>query len=399
MPRCNARVASALRGRWAPSCVHWSALLVCLTVAGQVMADGLVRRLPPIGEGAFAGQVLWANSASPIHLGRFLEREPGLAPASGLGEQTGASLLGCGARMDRNVMRVAAFGPPTSVAYLNPPDDGPLGVPPGELFADDVPLRARDDGWTLQVMPAGLLYRSYMAGAKEPRFAGYWNHDKNLGQIWDTALGGRLGLFRYGTGCADHPEGFQVDMEGGAQARLDPQEKSTMLLSVDFRLGIPITYAKGRWQFKTGYYHVSCHLGDEFLQAFPDAPRIDYSRDAILLGAGYFWTERLRLYGETARAITPHGGAKPWEFQFGADWAPGHDTGILGSPFAAVNVHLREEVDFGGNFVVQAGWAWRRCPRGSCYRIGFEYFNGKSDQYEYFDRTEERLGWGIWVDF
>ena len=61
--------------------------------------------------------------------------------------------------------------------------------------------------------------------------------------------------------------------------------------------------------------------------------------------------------------------------------------------------HLREEVDFGGNMVVQAGWAWRRVPRGALFRIGLEYFTGKSDQYEFFDRTEHRLGWGIWADF
>lgn len=282
---------------------------------------------------------------------------------------------------------------------FDPPNDGAPHAPPVKLFADDVPFEPRDDCWTLQMMPAGLLYRSYMAGAKEPRFASYWSHGKGLGQIWDTALGGRLGLLRYGTTCADRPEGFQVDMEGGTQARLDPQEESTMLLSADFRVGIPITYAKGRWQYKTGYYHVSSHLGDEFLLAFPDTHRRDYSRDAILLGAGYYWTERLRIYAETAYAISPQGGAQPWEYLFGADWAPAHDTGPLGAPFAAVNVHLREEVDFGGNCVVQVGWAWRRCPRGSCYRIGFEYFNGKSDQYEFFDRTEERLGWGMWVDF
>ncbi|MFH1265748.1 MAG: DUF1207 domain-containing protein [Planctomycetota bacterium] len=359
MPRRNARVVPAWWGGWAPSCVHCWALLLCLISLGRVLADEFPRRLPPVTDVALAGHVLLADSTSPIHC------KPSSQPAP----------------------------------VFDPSHDGSRDVPPAELLTNYMPLRPTDDCWTLQVMPAGLLYGSYMAGAKEPRFASYWSHDKNLGNIWDTALGGRLGLLRYGTRGVDHPEGFQVDIEGGTQARLDPTSESTMLLSADFRAGIPITYAKGRWQFKTGYYHVSSHLGDEYLLLFPDARRLDYSRDAILLGAGYFWTERLRLYAETARAIRPQGGAEPWEFLFGADWAPAHDTGVLGAPFAAVNVHLRDEVDFGGNFVFQAGWAWRRCPRGSCYRIGFEYFNGKSDQYEYYDRTEERLGWGMWIDF
>ena len=36
----------------------------------------------------------------------------------------------------------------------------------------------------------------------------------------------------------------------------------------------------------------------------------------------------------------------------GADWAPACNTGLRGAPFVALNGDLREEVDFGGNFVV-----------------------------------------------
>ena len=249
------------------------------------------------------------------------------------------------------------------------------------------------------MMPLGLMYRSYLAGVREPRFASCWSTDGDLGKIWDTALGGRLGLIRYGTQDAIRPEGWEIDIEGCVHSRLDPDADSSPLISADFRVGIPITWARDRWQFKTGYYHVSSHLGDEELLANPGARRLNYTRDALLLGTGYFYTERLRLYGETAYAAGADGGAEPWEFQFGADWAPAHDTGVRGAPFVAVNAHLREEVDFGGNFVVQAGWAWRQFSRGSLLRIGLEYFNGKSDQYQFFDSSEQRFGGGLWADF
>jgi hypothetical protein len=262
-----------------------------------------------------------------------------------------------------------------------------------------VPGVAADSAWYLQVMPQGLMYRSYLAGAKEPRFASYWNNDKEQGDIWDAALGGRLGLLRYGTCDNVFPEGIQVDLEGGSQARLDPNSNSNELYSVDFRVGIPVCFAFGPWQFKTGYYHISSHLGDEFLINNPGARRLNYTRDAILLGVGYFYTEKLRLYAETAYAASATDGAEPWEFQMGADWAPARDTGIRGAPFAAVNGHLREEVDFGGNLVLQAGWAWRQNPRGSLFRVGVQYYRGKSDQFEYYDRSEERFGWGLWADF
>jgi len=291
-------------------------------------------------------------------------------------------------------------GVATETALPPPPESVPSYEERRDLTADlpyEYPLA--ESPWTLQLMPMGLLYRSYLAGAKEPRFASYWNSDSDQGSLWDTALGGRLGLLRYGTCDPVHPEGWQVDLEGGCQARLDPNSDSTALLCVDFRVGVPVTWAQGRWQFKTGYYHVSSHLGDEFLLLNPAARRLNYTRDAIPLGVGFFWTEQLRVYGETACALGHGGGAEPWELQFGADWVPACNTGVLGAPFAAVNGHLRQEIDFGGNFVLQAGWAWRRFPRGSLFRIGVEYFWGKSDQYEYYDRSEERIGWGLWADF
>jgi hypothetical protein len=70
-----------------------------------------------------------------------------------------------------------------------------------------------------------------------------------------------------------------------------------------------------------------------------------------------------------------------------------------GAPFAAVNGHLREEVDFGGNFVAQAGWAWRRGPATGLYRLGVEYYNGKDDQFSFFDNSVEKIGFGMWYDY
>jgi hypothetical protein len=273
------------------------------------------------------------------------------------------------------------------------------GERPLEDFAELELMLQPTDEWTWQVMPIGLLYQSYLAGAKEPRFSSYLNRDTALGQIWDASLGGRLGILRYGTQDIIRPEGWQIDLEGASQARLDPIADSTPLLSVDFRVGIPITWAQGPWQFKTGYYHISAHLGDEFLLLFPDARRLNYTRDAVMLGVGYFWTESIRLYGEVAYAVSANDGAEPWEMQFGIDWVPAYDTGPRGAPFAAINGHLREEVNFGGNLVVQAGWAWRRQTRGSLFRTGIQYYRGKSDQYEYFDYSERRIGWGMWADF
>ncbi len=256
---------------------------------------------------------------------------------------------------------------------------------------------AAEEPWTLQVLPTGLIYRSYLAGVKEPRFASQWVHEKDLGWIWDIALGGRVGLLRYGTEDALLPDGWQLDLEGAGLPRLD-MENACDVMAADFRFGVPLTYGQGPFRLKFGYYHLSSHLGDEYMIKHPSAQRINYSRDALVWGNSYYVTANLRAYVEAAWAFHSDGGAEPWEFQFGLDYSPMRPSGLRGDPFIALNTHLREDVNFGGNVVVQTGWQWRG-ETGQLFRLGMHYFAGKSDQFEFFNQYEEKLGFGLWYDY
>ena len=238
-----------------------------------------------------------------------------------------------------------------------------------------------------------------MAGTKEPRFGTFFNQNSAMGDMWDVALGGRAGIWRYGNEDPNWPEGWQVDFEGAVFPRLDPLGPSTPLIGSDFRFGIPVTYGGDRWEFKVAYFHISAHLGDEYvLYINPGVTRINYVRDGVVFGAGYFWTDSLRLYGEVAVAAAS-GGAEPGEIQFGFEWMQARNTGSRGGPFVAVNCDLRQEVDYNGTFTVQFGWMWRKYVRGSNFRIGGQYVTGKSDEYEFFHQSESRMGWGLWYDF
>jgi hypothetical protein len=250
--------------------------------------------------------------------------------------------------------------------------------------------------WVWQLMPEGLIWRSYLAGVKEPRLGVVMTGQSGFGTIWDSTLGGRVSLVRYGTTTAYRPEGFEVDLEGAATTRIQPDEFSSPLVSADFRIGIPVTYGVGPWQFKTGYTHVSSHLGDEYMLQHPTVSRINYTRDSIMFGVGYYYTEALRLYAEFDYAAGVSGGAEPCEFQFGVDYSPAVRHG---APFFAVYGDLRQEVDFGGFFVAQTGWQWRGGDAMHTLRLGVEYFNGQSAQFEFFNTFEQHVGFGIWYDF
>lgn len=288
--------------------------------------------------------------------------------------------------------------PPAGNSAIDPAWSGDpfYGPPPayGAYDCDVIPPGV----WSWQLLPDGLIYRSYLAGVKEPRFAGVLAHDKSVGTFVDVTLGGRAGIFRYGTQDLIHPQGWQLDIEGAAFPRINLSEHWD-LDSADFRFGVPLTYGVGAYQTKFAYYHLSSHLGDEFMVKNPGVMRINYSRDVLVWGHSYYPTEDVRIYGEVGWAFASDGGSEPWEFQLGAEYSPAYPSGIYGSPFAAINAHLREEVDYGGEFTVQAGWQWRNNRNRHLFRAGLQYFNGKSNQYQFFRLSEQQIGAALWYDY
>jgi hypothetical protein len=65
----------------------------------------------------------------------------------------------------------------------------------------------------------------------------------------------------------------------------------------------------------------------------------------------------------------------------------------------AANGSLRQELDFGGNFVVQAGWAWRGDRSSHLLRAGLHYYNGFSDLHSFYRDFESQIGGGLWYDY
>lgn len=283
--------------------------------------------------------------------------------------------------------------------------------PPGEVAAEEIShprmtvesvfrdesVSPSDFGW--HVLPRGLLYRSYLAAEKEPRMQFLQHHDSRSDRtVWDAVLGGRVGLLRHGSVNTCNPQGFQLDLEGAVFARVLPDEPSAMLEGSDYRVGLFGTWRRDQLSWKLGYYHISSHVGDEYLLAHPGFVRINYVRDSTLAGVSWDFNPALRIYGETGYAPGTQGGAEPLEFQFGGEYTPAI-TGRQGAPFIATNAHLRQDFDFEGGYSVVAGWGWQGRETGHRLRLGLSYYNGPSLQYEFFDRWENLVGGGIWLDY
>lgn len=279
-----------------------------------------------------------------------------------------------------------------------PRKQAPSRVTPEQVFAAQPDQSNNCYGW--HVLPKGLMYKSYVAGEKEPRMQFVQLYDtRSKTRVWDAVLGGRMGLLRNGNNDSVHPQGFQLDLEGAVFARVLPDQPSAMLAGSDYRAGLLGTYRNGGTAYKWGYYHISSHIGDEYLIANSTFNRLNYVRDSLITGVTQNLNAATQVYGEIAYALGVEGGAKPLEFQFGTQYQPVARTGLRGAPYLAANYHIREDFDFHGGANTVAGWGWQGAETRHRFRIGLQYYNGPSMQYQFLDTWENMYGGGFWFDY
>lgn len=267
---------------------------------------------------------------------------------------------------------------------------------PSDDFSEIPPITT-ESAYEWQVLPVGLMYKTYLAGEKESRMQAVWFSSKDRpGIIWETTLGGHVGLLRYGTTDAISPEGWQFDLEGAAMPRVDLYNYSD-LESADFRAGFLSTWRYGPNCYKVGYYHLSSHLGDEYLIRNPGYNRLNYVRDSAIIGYTRFLTSDIQAYGEVAYAFNHEDGAEPLELQYGLQYSP-MVFGLRGAPFAAINGHTRQDFGYITSVNIAAGWQWRGYSNHT-YRLGFQYYTGPAMQWEFAGKRETLTGAGMWMDY
>ncbi|HEY0984288.1 DUF1207 domain-containing protein [Schlesneria sp.] len=290
-----------------------------------------------------------------------------------------------------------------SPAYLTPEGLPPLSqvtpaAPAAPVASSNFDEIFDGPGYEWQVLPVGLMYKAYLAGEKESRMASvFYAANGRKGAIWENTLGAHVGLLRYGTTNSVNPQGWQFDLEGAAMPRVDMGHEDD-LEAVDFRAGWLITHRRGPNAFKAGYYHLSSHVGDEYLIRNIGFERLNYVRDSLIIG----WTRdvmspNLQVYGEIAWAVFAQDGAQPLELQYGIQYSP-LVFGLHGAPFAAINGHTRQEFNYTTSISVQAGWQWRGVSNHTL-RTGVSYYEGPSMQWSFVGQSERMIGAGIWFDF
>lgn len=235
----------------------------------------------------------------------------------------------------------------------------------------------------------GVLFRPFIADPREVAYSAGWRFgDQALNQqhVIDVSYGDALAIYRWfdiGPWCGD----LQFEVEGASWAVFAPLAEDTPLLNNDYYIGFPLTYAIPGWQFRLRGYHISSHIGDEYLLLHPEFDRRNPSAEYLDFYASHDFTDEIRVYGgvgyvvrddETfpCRRFFAEAGAEVRLFRLGF---VNYCNQVYGAPFFAMHFRDRGDDDRHIDATYVLGYEWGKlCGLLRNLRAYVQYHDGAS---------------------
>jgi hypothetical protein len=262
-----------------------------------------------------------------------------------------------------------------------PPDDG---------------LRPASE-WNLELLPDKHLYPPYLADPRMARTATRVQfpikHDDNI-KI-ENDLGGYRALARW-TNPHDPREEGMLYVEAGVFTRFDIQEQWDMD-AADYRFGFPFIYRLGNVAMKFEIYHVTSHLGDEYIGR-ENAHRDSYHLEEAAWGVSWDLTPAWRTYAEAGVGVYTGTATQSGRVQAGTEWIGPPVVGRI-CPFAALDLQSRNEIDWDVNSAWMTGLMVKTKTGGNGLRVLGEYYRGHDQQTQFKSDREQYWSLGLATDF
>jgi hypothetical protein len=192
-------------------------------------------------------------------------------------------------------------------------------------------------------------------------------------------------------------DAFEIVAEGAVFARFDVDENLDMD-AADFRFGFPLVYRRGPLALKLHPWHITSHLGDEYIER-EGVLRISYGRNELAFGAAWHPTSSLRLHAEGGWGFAIDAINDPWRVMGGAEVVDRLLGPAAPEVYLAANVTAWKETDWTPQLNLQAGVWLRSASTPSGLRVGTEYFRGPSALTQFFQTRDHYLAVGIWIHF
>lgn len=235
------------------------------------------------------------------------------------------------------------------------------------------------------------LFQPLVAAPRQISYTvGYRSGDHICGsKAVDISLGDDFGIYRW-LDILWHGD-LQIGIEAGIWSvfNMDPGHPNiaggTELVNTDYYVGIPLTYARDRWSYRFRVYHVSSHLGDEFLVNHPGFHRLNPSNEAIDFFASYQANDVVRLYAGLG-AIVHSDESFPWKpmyVEYGTEvrflGSKFHKQRLYGTVFIGMDWRNYQELHWNFDGTYKIGYEFSKLQGiGRKFRFYVEYHHGYS---------------------
>ncbi len=250
------------------------------------------------------------------------------------------------------------------------------------------------------VLPRGELFEPLVADGRWPRFSG--EYQLRLG----TDEFDRLAVVSFGESFSlvRSPQYDWGEWEFGIQAMVDAifdmDKKSSDLSNEDYLIGLTGSVRSDGVTTQFRVYHISSHVGDEYLIA-NGLTRKSVSFEVIDLLASYEPRDWMRVYGGGGVLINPHPAYDLIVTQFGVELtSPLTFSSRRVTPIFGTDLQLRQENDWIPEVAVLCGLRLAN-PEDDVRRIEVfaRFYHGRSPDGQFFDQTIDSLGLGVRLGF
>jgi hypothetical protein len=212
-----------------------------------------------------------------------------------------------------------------------------------------------------------------------------WNDDVIGNHVGGVVFGNDFIFFRWldvlrWRGDAD------IGIEAGVFSVFDLDHIESAMVNSDFYVALLMTYAVNKWAWRLRIWHMSSHIGDEFLLANPGFDRKNVSDNGFDIFASWYPVPAVRLYLGLGDILwrDKEFYTKPFYFEWGTEirvfGCRDKFNRLYVQPFLAMHFRCWEEnnYDVDQNYALGVEWSKLRYV-GQKFRIFGEYHNGYCD--------------------
>lgn len=234
--------------------------------------------------------------------------------------------------------------------------------------------------------------------------AGIRFNDKVVGnRVGATIFGGDFVILRIFDLSRFHGD-LDIGLQGGVFSVFDLDHPDACMVNSDFFIASVFGFAVDRWSYRLRLWHLSSHLGDEFLLAHPNFPRFNLSDEGVDFFVSLRYNEQIRVYGGLGYIISrdlsfPE---KPLYVEAGAEIRPFglRDDNVHAQPIFAMHFRFWEEQNFGIDQTYILGMEWSKFRDiGRKIRAFVEYHQGFSKEGQFVREPCNYYGFRITYGF